>query len=433
MLLYLAQAARKRLTRFRPRHFITLTERMAADRVRWTHALGELPPGEGAIVIGAPGSYSMNRELARLRAGGAYVFDALTTAEKDALARGRQALVLDMGWEALYPTVQVVKGVIEGVKDSGLDPARIRLVHCNQAARAVFEARWRELTDLEPCLSLEFPTSFALGVLHQHANRDDGQVRDRIVQARARIERGDKSRRYNCFNGEARPARLHFIAWLHSQGALNDGYVSLLDFAKKRAPRARGAGAPRAAPLQYQRMMGRLPRFSDIYPSVDPVMRMVPIELDLKRGRGKPDLKTFAWSSQDPKYYDDSWFSVVIDTGALDRDMLFITEKAMKPFMNASPMLYLGNAGAWAQLGRYGFEGYGPQIDEAYDASADEIARMGLVMDEFSRLAALSPDDMRELCRQAWPAIEHNYGQFWGDAPQRLRASFHTDVLDRLC
>ncbi len=433
MLLYGARARWGNGRKFRPRHFARLTASLAPDRVRWARRLSDLPQGGWGLVIRAPGSVSLCRELSASHAAGAFVFDQLTTDERRALEQRDGTLILDLGWDPLIATEEIVGGLIRSVEQFGLPTSRIRLLHSNQADQARFEALWRKLTPLEPCANLQFPVSFALGLVYQHANRNPERVKSRIRQARESLDAGAKARKFNSFNGEFRAHRLHVLAALHDAGLLDQGYISMLGYSKQATGTVRRkANGGWETPEPIRAALERLPRAEALAPSIDAVFKMIPLTLDLPNRTGPDAWERMVWSSQQPRFYDQSWFSVVIDSNSHRRDMVHITEKVMKPMINGHPFLYLGNHGGLAQIRSLGFETFSPVFDESYDLAKDFNTRLELFLDELLRLASMSADDLTQACLELWPRLEHNYWRFWGDAFERLRQDFHSDVLDRL-
>src|SRR5262249_37869489 len=150
--------------------------------------------------------------------------------------------------------------------------------------RAPFEALWRRHTSLEPCRTLEFPTSFALGAVWQHARRDKGRIEARPQRARARLERPRRDKTFNLFNGGLRPHRLNVLAYLHQQGLLEDGFVSMLGYSKHPGGTLRlraGQAAPLPDDLRHQSAkMSYEPE--SLMPSLEAVWRMTPMTLDLR-------------------------------------------------------------------------------------------------------------------------------------------------------
>jgi hypothetical protein len=434
MILYAAQGgAWRQRRRFRPRHLAMLVQGFAPERATWARRLTDLPRGGWALAIHAPGSYALNRELAERHAAGLSVFDRLTVQERRALEERDGVLLLDLDWDPLLPLEEVTAGLIASIEDFGMPTSRIRILHANQAARIPFEALWRRLTSLEPCPTLEFPTSFALGLVWQHARRDQDRIEARLAQAMARLERPELEKKFNLFNGGLRAHRLHALAWLHREGLLGEGYVSMLGYDKNpRGTLRLRAGQTAPLPPELRHESAKMAHPDRLDADLEAVWRMTPMTLDLRHDFRLLGYERMVWSSQDPSYYDRSWFSAVTESHAHRAQCLHITEKVMKPMLNAHPFVYLGGKAGLKQLGKYGFESFSPQFDESYDRHGEPRARIRTFLAELSRLAALPQADLRELCIELWPRCEHNYRHIWGGGFERLRRDFHTEVLDRL-
>ena len=433
MILYAARGRWADRRKYRPRHFAMLAEAFAPGQVRWADHLSELPHGGWALVIHALNGYSLDPALAARHSGGLYVFGALSREERRALDARNGVLVLDLDWDPLAPSEEVVAGLIGSIDRFGLDPARIRLMHSNQAGRASFEAHWSQLTRLPPVRTLEFPTSFALAVAYHGLRCRQEDITSRIERARAALHSGSRSKLFNSFNGGLRAQRLHLVAWLHHADLLERGHVSLLGYRK--GPRwlmrlKRGAsGSP---PEALRASLGKMPYADKTTESLREVWRRLPLTLDLKRDFRDHGYERVVWESPEPQYYDDSWFSVVAESRADALKMLHITEKVAKPILNAHPFLALGSQNAMAQLRAYGFESFAPQFDERFDAWPWPKERMRLFLEEIRRLGSLEPGHLRQLCIELWPRCEHNYRHFFGGAPERLAQAFRRDVLEQL-
>lgn len=434
MILYAAKGRWTARRRFQPGHFAILTRALAGETVRWTDRLADLPQGGWALVIRAAGSYSLAKDLAARHAGGLFVFDAISREERRALDRKDGVLVVDLDWDPLLAHEEVVAGLIGSIERSGLDPARIRLVHANQAGRAPFEALWRKLSGGAPPRTLEFPTSFALSVAHHDGRHRPGEMAARLERARAALHGGKRSRLFTSLNGGLRASRLHLAAWLHHVRLLDRGHVSLMGYSKgawllKRM--RRGSRTP--PPAALRRSVDNMPYGDELGGSLEKVWADLPLTLDLNGDRGVGSYERMAWESADPAYYDDSWFSLVLEPHADQLDMLHITEKVAKPMLNAHPFLALGSPGALAQLRSYGFQTFAPQFDEAFDSWPWPRERHRRFLKAFLRLAQLAPDDLRQVCIELWPRCEHNYRHYLdGGARRSLSEAFQREVLEQL-
>jgi hypothetical protein len=434
MLLYAAKGPLHARRKFQPRHFRMLTDAFAPGRVSWTDSLADLPNGGWGLVIHAPGRFALGRALAWRHAGGHFVFGALSKGELRALEARRGTLVLDLSWDPLIADEEVVDGLIRSIERFGLDPGRVRLVHSNQAARVEFEAQWRRLSGREPLRTLEFPTSFALAVAYHDGRWNEERIADRLARARASLASGKRSRLFASFNGGLRALRLHMVAWLDHVGLLERGHVSMLAYRKGHwILRRKRRGASGRPPPNLRSSLEKLPFAEEIEESLGEVWRRLPLTLDFDGDFREDGYERVVWESPDPRYYDDSWLSVVVESHADRPGALHITEKVAKPMLNAHPFLAVGGQNAMAELRAYGFESFAPQFHEDFDAWPWPRERYRRVLKELRRLSALSPADLQAACVELWPRCEHNLRHLvGGGAREALSAAFETEVLDQL-
>ena len=92
-------------------------------------------------------------------------------------------------------------------------------------------------------------------------------------------------------------------------------------------------------------------------------------------------------------------------------ELLFVTEKAIKPMQNGLPFVILGSPGALATLRALGFKTFAPAINESYDHVLDGRRRLQHALAEVERLTALSDDAWRALASDGGAlaeAVRHN-------------------------
>ncbi|WP_145902272.1 hypothetical protein [Sphingobium sp. MI1205] len=294
------------------------------------------------------------------------------------------------------------------------------VLHSNLAARRIFEDRWREQTDNPVPRCLEFPNALALCVAFQQKHTSELEIQLRREAAARRTLAGNRSKLFVSFNGEVRPHRLFVIASLLERKLLERGYVSLLYRRKGR----------NETDAEFREIMLRgvlkMPGGRDVFQSASHLLDQLPMTLDVEE-ISSPSLEEVAWTSQNPSLYDDSNMSLVIDTSLNDPDLLFITEKVLKPIMNHSPFILLGNGGSTSVLRYYGFETFEPEINQPN--GENENAVLSSVLDEMTRLSMMNRQQLAELNRALMDRCYHNAHHFWTDFPKRLASSFETDVL----
>jgi hypothetical protein len=129
--------------------------------------------------------------------------------------------------------------------------------------------------------------------------------------------------------------------------------------------------------------------------------------------------------------YRHSWFSVVTET-EMDRDILRITEKVLKPALNFHPFVVFGNAGALQLVRSYGFQTFPEIFDESYDDEEDPARRFDLVYDQVSRLARLEEAQLDRL--EASVAEKIVFNARWGltELPRIFQETILPATLERL-
>ena len=412
--------------KFYPRHFRMLAEAFAPESA-WTSDAGGQKPGEWVLVIRAPSSYALV-PTADNPGGVLSVFDQIAE-EEYALLRGKGGmLLLDLGWEALFPRAVVVSGLINSLAARDLDPGRVAILHSNEGAGAAFAAEWQAHTTLPQPRNLAFPAGFAMGLVHQHRTTSEEWRAMRLEAACASLFSAAKPRRYNLFNGNARLHRLYLTAFLLSRGFLEIGHVSMLGYDKKK----KDASLARS---MLDRNLKSLPFHDSVSPFFGQLIQALPMALDLESEKfmeSGQNLEKIAFASQASVYYDETYVSLVTDTLYFDQNTRFMTEKPMKPLMNAAPQLYFGNAGALRRMRCLGFEPSGMMFDEAYDDELDDMRRLEMLLDHVSALNTMPLTELRERAIASWPACRHNFEHFYGDAFGVFAAEFRTRVLAEL-
>jgi len=412
----LPEATRKR-DKYYPRHFKVVSDYFSD--IHWADSPQSVQTGQWSIVVRSPGYQGLGRETAR-KYGIDSAFDLLSPEEVDAIKQRRGNIILDLGWEMLNPAPSVVKSLAQTMDELELDPTRVFIFHSNQNARDQFSRNWIEETGSPPPSSLEFPVAMALCVVHHQKNRDDRRIIDRREQSLRRTTDGSRSRLFNSFNGEVRPHRLYVAAALESLGILDRGYFSLL------YPRKSAKESDQEFRARSLKIVGKLPRGNEFQEAAGSILARLPMGLDLG-GLPSGGVEQIAWVSQDPSYYDDSRFSLVIDTSVSDSDSLFVTEKVLKPIMNHSPFLLVGSSGGANLLRSYGFQTFEPHIRQCETGSYEEVVHCAV--EELERLSRLSESELDALSRALTEACDHNAAQFWNSFPAILRHKLEQCLL----
>ena len=129
-----------------------------------------------------------------------------------------------------------------------------------------------------------------------------------------------------------------------------------------------------------------------------------------------PDLKSDSKVlDSDDAIWRNIRFSLTFESdmvsGDAEAELLFVTEKTIKPIQNGVPFIVLGSAGTLATLRALGFRSFAPAINESYDHLLDGTRRLQSALAEAERLTALSDAAWRELSMEGGPlaeAVRHN-------------------------
>jgi hypothetical protein len=94
--------------------------------------------------------------------------------------------------------------------------------------------------------------------------------------------------------------------------------------------------------------------------------------------------------------YRDTQLEIVLET-LFDDARIQRTEKSLRPIACGHPFMLASAPGSLEYLRSYGFETFGPYINESYDAVLDPAERMQFIVAEMRRIASLSLDQKRQL------------------------------------
>ena len=94
--------------------------------------------------------------------------------------------------------------------------------------------------------------------------------------------------------------------------------------------------------------------------------------------------------------YTSTQLEIVLET-LFDDARIQLTEKSLRPIACGHPFMLASTPGSLEYLRSYGFETFGPYIDESYDAILDPAERMRFIVAEMRRIASLSLDQKQQL------------------------------------
>lgn len=101
-------------------------------------------------------------------------------------------------------------------------------------------------------------------------------------------------------------------------------------------------------------------------------------------------------------------------------DKLHLTEKVFKPIVAQRPFMLAAAPGNLAYLKNYGFQTFDQWIDESYDTIADPDLRLQAIVDQTSRLCAMSDVELRQMHREMQPVLKHNFEHLWTGFRQHI-------------
>ena len=110
--------------------------------------------------------------------------------------------------------------------------------------------------------------------------------------------------------------------------------------------------------------------------------------------------------------YAQTGMEIVLET-VFDDSRWHLTEKALRPIACGKPFMLIATAGSLEYLRSYGFETFGDHIDESYDLETDPVTRLTAVIQEMSRIAAMSSTDKIVLWNQLHKIAERNRQRFF--------------------
>jgi hypothetical protein len=413
----------------RPEHFLNLFEwNGLASRVLVTSETEDAGSERPIYAINLNNQYRLDRTLASKKAAGdVCVYDAFDRKVWEKIERRNGVLLLDSAVEPLICRDDIAEGLLSGLEKEGIDPERVALLNNNLRARSLFEERYLGRLDRRPKI-VDVDCCFWL---LSGFNRMTDSNRDALTFRAEAVERSRsalRERKFVSFNGRLRPHRFFVVLWLLARGCLEDGLLSFLAYESKSRP-GDLTGLKRALEKTGY------PEFEDVKSSFDELIQRLPISIDISledSQRSAAYKRTLPWRSQSGALYDDAYFSIVVDTEFHNSECLFLTPIAFKSFMNFSPFIYFGNHGALRRMRELGFKTFAPTIDESYDDIADFRLRMKGAFQEIRRLCSMSQMELSELYQNLWPVLEHNYWNFYRDAPARAAGAFNRDLLGKM-
>lgn len=133
------------------------------------------------------------------------------------------------------------------------------------------------------------------------------------------------------------------------------------------------------------------------------------------------DVKQFplhiAYIPQTPllKFYKNTYFSVVTESGYQSNVETFITEKPFKAITYKHPFVYCSHPHSLKKLKQMGYKTFDGIINENYDKELDPSKRMLMIADEVNRLCNLNDQQLKQFKQECIPIVEYNFDRFMNE------------------
>jgi hypothetical protein len=387
-------------SKYHPHYLPLMFDKMGAGLLERARP-GERPGMYYPLHLGSP--YRLSRESSvKKNGGGMFVYDGLN---REAWAQIQQAggyVLIDHIVESFFGRADMVKALHDGIEDAGLSADRVVLLNGNLASATRYDQLTAAMGITERAHVIPYDGCFWLVKAHNLAQGENTHP----IAARAKRARSLRStarpKKFVSFNGKGRPHRTYVVLRMMADGYWDKGLISLLGHESDENP------SPEAVATQIV----RFPQSQRLAPLIPEFLTKLPLSVDISRegSRAGHALKlVLPWASPDANAYDQTYFSVVLDTSFADEGTVFHTPIAYKSYMNFSPFVYFGNAGGLRTLRELGFRSFAPFIDESYDDIVDNSQRMAAAYAQFERLVNMTDADLAYGLESVWDALEHNY------------------------
>ena len=121
--------------------------------------------------------------------------------------------------------------------------------------------------------------------------------------------------------------------------------------------------------------------------------------------------------------YAKSGIEVVLET-LFDDSRWHLTEKALRPIACGRPFMLMATPGSLQYLQQYGFETFAGLIDESYDTIQNPRQRLQAVINEMSRITALSQQEKTQLFCELNQIAEQNKHHFFNKFFDQIKQEY---------
>jgi hypothetical protein len=108
----------------------------------------------------------------------------------------------------------------------------------------------------------------------------------------------------------------------------------------------------------------------------------------------------------------------VVNETVFYQPKLHLTEKIFKPIVAQRPFILVAAPGNLKYLKNYGFQTFGPWIDESYDDILDPDLRLDAVAKEIEKFARMSLPELRNIHQDMQAVLAFNKKHFFGEFRQ---------------
>ncbi len=137
-------------------------------------------------------------------------------------------------------------------------------------------------------------------------------------------------------------------------------------------------------------------------------MHTFPLRINIDKGTNKNFI-----SADDIALFDDSYFSLVTETGFVknngNTNTVFLSEKIYKPILMKHPFILVSSENSLKYLRQLGYKTFHPFINESYDNIYTDALRLKAIVDEVERLSHFTPREWLDWQNNINDILEHNH------------------------
>jgi hypothetical protein len=149
---------------------------------------------------------------------------------------------------------------------------------------------------------------------------------------------------------------------------------------------------------------------------------------DLEQYFRVSEAPSWASADYDAGDYGATMIEVVLET-VIDR--VHLTEKTCRALACAQPFVLVAGAGSLAFLRHHGFETFGAWINEDYDLEHNDTARLGMILDEMSRIHQMPVTQKLAMYQHMYTVAQRNQQRFFSqDLQQQIMQQGITSLRD---